>query len=63
MKDKVLSSNAYTLITIGSGMVLEGTNIRLGITYCVLGMVLFTFEIYVNHLNKDEEKKDETKKD
>jgi hypothetical protein len=57
MKDRVLSSNAYSLLTIGSTMAIEGTNIKLGITYCLLGIILLTAEVFMKHDCNKEEKK------
>jgi len=51
MKSKLLSSNAYSLITIGSTMILEGSNFKLGSSYVILGLILLIVE---NHFSKEE---------
>lgn len=54
MKNKVLFSNAYTLLTIGSTMVLEGEKLQLGMTYVLIGVILISIEIYMSKTDKEE---------
>ena len=57
MKERLLTGNGYLLITVGSGMMAEGSNVKLGIIYTTIGIFLTLMQLWMTNKECEHENK------
>ena len=44
IKERVLYNNGCTLVSVGVGLIIDGSNLRMGLIYTLIGCILIALE-------------------